>query len=331
MVRQSLFALALVTVASPLGAQEEWTSRRPDGHAPFGVTAGRILDAGEMEVTYRFAQLSSKGVWFGGDSLGLAQTLVNYPIAPLELTSQAHNVAFAYGASERLSVFANLQFVSRERQQIARTASTATATTVRELGDMELSALYAFIQEGLYVAHAQFGVLVPTGASDPGTGNLPYDVRPGSGSFGFTPGLTVQTQNERGSVGAQLKGRVYVGENSSGYRLGSRAEGSGWIALRLNEYFSFSARVQYESWSRIRGAGDPDLVAIQTQDPGNLGSNQAGHRTDLLLGLNFYIPDGAHLGGNRLAIELLSPANRTYNGDQLGLVSGVIVGWQMVF
>lgn len=333
MVRQSLIAVTLVALAAPAAAQEDWTSRRPDGHAPIGVTADRVLVPGEMQVTYRLVSQQSRGVWFGSDSLGLTQTLVDYPIAPLELTSQTHNLAFSYGATDRLSVFANLSFVSQERQQIARNAAVATATEVQELGDLELAGLYQFIREGAYVAHAQLGVLVPTGASDPQVGgqDVPYDLRPGAGSFGFTPGFAVQTQNERGSVGAQVKGRFYVGENSSDYRLGNRYEGSGWIALRMNEYFSFSARVRYENWARIRGGGDPELAAIVDQDPGNNPSNLAGHRTDILLGMNFYIPEDAHLGGNRIAIEWVSPANRTYKGDQLGLVSGLVIGWQMSF
>ena len=44
-------------------------------------------------------------------------------------------------------------------------------------------------------------------------------------------------------MGAQLRGRFYLGENGSSYRLGNRYEGSSWISLRMNEYFSVSARV----------------------------------------------------------------------------------------
>lgn len=338
MVRQSLIAATLIAVASPAFAQEEWTSRRPDGHAPFGVTAGRILDPGEMELTYRLVHLRSEGVWRSADSVNFqtpdpTQPLFPYALAPRNLTNQTHNVAIAYGASERLSLFANLSYSSRERERVEANDPTGPSTSmdVEELGDMEVSALYAFVAEGLYVAHAQLGVLIPTGDSDPDAGNLPYDMRPGAGSFGITPGVTVQTQNERGSVGAQLKSRIYIGENSADYRLGTQYEGSGWIALRINDYFSVSARIQYQNWSRIRGSGDPDLAPILSDDPGNEAGNFSGRRTDVLLGANFYIPEGAHLGGHRVAIELLSPANRFYRGYQLGLDTGLIVGWQMTF
>lgn len=335
MVRESLLAGALLVVAAPVVAQEEWTSHRPDGHAPFGVTGGRVLTPGELEATYRFVQIDSRGIWNGTDSLRLAQVHASFLVAPRELSDQAHNLAVAYGVTPRVSVFANLSFRSLERQELDRSANR-TIRSVNTLGDMELAALYEFITEGPYVAHVQMGALLPTGSFDPGNDSLTYDMRPGSGSFGFTPGLTVQTQNERGSVGAQVKGRMYLGNNGSNFKVGNRVEGSTWIGLRINEYFSFSARVRFESWGRISGVGDPQLVAIEDNsatpvDPGNNGSNQAGSGTDVLVGINFYIPEQAHLGGSRLAVEVLTPASRSYSGPQLGRIGGIIVGWQMTF
>ena len=64
MVRKILIVTTLLTVASPLAAQEEfvWTSKRPDGHAPIGMTGARTLEGGAVEFSYRFSQLNSKGV-----------------------------------------------------------------------------------------------------------------------------------------------------------------------------------------------------------------------------------------------------------------------------
>ncbi|MSR21874.1 MAG: hypothetical protein EXR91_13040 [Gemmatimonadetes bacterium] len=70
MVRRSLIAAALVAVSSPVAAQEEeyvWASGRPDSQAPIGVFGARTLDAGALELTYRFNQMNSRGVWFSTD------------------------------------------------------------------------------------------------------------------------------------------------------------------------------------------------------------------------------------------------------------------------
>jgi hypothetical protein len=80
MVRKSLIVATLLIIASPLTAQEEyvWMSKRPDGHAPSGMRGASLLDAGAIEVGYRFIQLNSKGVWIGNDSVPLATTLEFY-------------------------------------------------------------------------------------------------------------------------------------------------------------------------------------------------------------------------------------------------------------
>ena len=51
MVRKILIVAAILTVASPLAAQEEyvWTSTRPDCHAPTGVTGARPPVNGPLE------------------------------------------------------------------------------------------------------------------------------------------------------------------------------------------------------------------------------------------------------------------------------------------
>jgi len=73
MVRRSLIVAALLAVASPLAAQDEyvWTLNRPDADAPLGVTGARTLEAGALEISYRFTQMNSQGVWRGSDSLPL--------------------------------------------------------------------------------------------------------------------------------------------------------------------------------------------------------------------------------------------------------------------
>ncbi len=56
MVRKILIVATLLTVSSPLAAQEEhiWTSKRPDGHAPIGMRRARTLESGAIEFSYRF-------------------------------------------------------------------------------------------------------------------------------------------------------------------------------------------------------------------------------------------------------------------------------------
>jgi hypothetical protein len=338
MVRKSLIVATLLIIASPLTAQEEyvWMSKRPDSHAPSGMRGASLLDAGAIEVGYRFIQLNSKGVWIGNDSIPLATTLEFYEVAPLSLTNQTHNLAVAYGVTNELTILADMNYSVRQRRQLTD-GGVFYVTETNNLGDLSISALYNFVDQGAYKAHIQLGSLIPTGAdyafsetpfSTPGSEALPYDVRPGGGTFALLPGMTAQTQNEVASVGTQITGKIPVGTNGRGYALGNSFDASGWIAYMLSDYFSVSARVHWQNWGGIQGA-DPSLDTAR--DPGNAAFFLEGERVDMPIGINFYLPEGARFGGQRLSLEAVFPLSHEYEGPQLGVDWGLVIGWHMAF
>ncbi len=338
MVRKILIVTTLLTVASPLAAQEEfvWTSKRPDGHAPIGMTGARTLEGGAVEFSYRFSQLNSKGVWVANDSLPLDTTLDFYEQAPLTLANQTHNFSVSYGATEELTFIAGVDYSSRQREQLT-TGGVFYVTESQFLGDVTVSGLYNFLNLGAYKAHVQMGATVPTGSiaifaetpfSTPNIERMPYDMRPGAGTFSLLPGMTVQAQNEVASVGAQINGMIPVGTNDRDYSLGNSFNASAWAAYMFNEYISLSARVKWRNWGGIEG-GDPDLDP--DRDPGNDGFFLEGERIDLPIGVNFYLPEGSRFEGHRLSVEAIFPISHEYEGPQFGLDWGVVIGWQVVF
>ena len=338
MVRKILIVATLFTVAWPLAAQEDyvWTSKRPDGHAPIGMRGGRTLESGAIEFSYRFSQLNSKGVWLANDSLPLATTLEFYDQAPLTLSNQTHNASVSYGVTQELTLIAGIDYSSRQREQLT-TGGVFYVTKSRILGDLTVSGLYNFLEVGGYKAHIHLGARVPTGSTDinaetpfssPDIERMPYDMRPGAGTFALLPALTVQTQNEVASVGGQVNAMVPLGTNDNGYSLGNSFDATAWAAYMVNEYISISARVMWQNWGGIQGADpalDPD------QDPGNDGFFLEGERIDLPIGINFYLPEGSRFEGHRLSIEAIFPISHEYEGPQFGLDWGVVVGWQVVF
>ncbi|HKJ03165.1 MAG TPA: hypothetical protein VJ997_11940, partial [Longimicrobiales bacterium] len=119
MVRKSLLVVMLLAIAAPLAAQDQviWSSKRPDAQAPFGVRGGQLLSKDQIQVTYSFSQMASKGVWFDGDSLSLDVTLEFYHLAPLSLTNMRHQVGVAFAPTEDLTLMAELGYEQREREQ----------------------------------------------------------------------------------------------------------------------------------------------------------------------------------------------------------------------
>jgi len=337
MVRRSLIVAALLAVSSPLAAQEEqyvWSLDRPDAEAPLGVVGARTLEAGHMDVGYRFSQINSKGVWFAKDSLQLATALQLYPVIPLELSQQTHTAYWAFGVTNQLTVLATAEFSVFERTQLTNTG-ILYITRIEDLGDLTAEGLYEVYRAGPFRVNGSFGVVIPTGkarvyATTPfsGTGKeaLPYDQRPGGGVFGLVPGATVEVQNEKASVGAQFKARLNVGNGAADFTPGDVYEANGWGAYKLNDVMSLSAGIRWASWGRIEGA-DPQLDP--TRDPGNdpVTGRAGGQEVDMPIGVNVLMPSGSVLAGHRFQVEAVYALHHDYEGVRLGTDWGINLGW----
>ena len=338
MVRKGLILAALVAVASPLAAQEEWvwTSDRPDGVAPLGVFGAQTLDAGQISVEYQWIQRNYQGVWRDKDSLSLAVTLSQYEIAPISLADIRHSVEVAFGVFDDLTIRARGEFAFMEREQLGQSGAYQI-NTVTGLGDIYADVTYNLIRSGAWRLDVHGGGVVPIGKSRTYAPNevgdtvaTTYDMRPGAGSIGVYGGATAQVQNEFGSVGGQFKFRSFLYDNSPGYTVGDRLEANGWAAYRINDMFSVSAGVRWEKWGRIDGADD-ELVGLEMQDPMNDGLFLSGIRASMPLGLNFVGPEGSIISGHRISFETMYPLHHDYDGAQIGLDWGINLGYEVPF
>jgi hypothetical protein len=331
MVRTSVVAVVLLVFAAPLTAQDEivWSSKRPDAHAPLGLNAGRTLDRGEIELRYRFERLNFRGVWLESDSLPTDVVLDSYAVAPLSLENTTHYFGAAFALTSDLTLMASMSISQRQREQLDGAGGDLYVTEINQPGDLEVSGLYKVFDQDGTRAHIHAGALIPVGAFDITSPEpLPYDMRPGAGTFAVLPGATATAQNEFGTVGAQLQGAVYLGTNSIGYAPGDRMDGSAWAAYRINDYLSFSARTRYQSWQRMDGQ---DNALDPTRDPGNDAFYLGGRRVDFLTGINVLLPEGSSLAGHRVALEWIFPVHQRYDGPQLGADWGITFGWQASF
>jgi hypothetical protein len=344
MLRKSLLVAVLLATAAPLAAQEapvEWTSRRPDGQAPVGVVDGQLLPKGKVLIGYRFIQTNWKGLWTSSDSLTLDQSLQEFPLVPRSMSDQTHEVTLAFAPASTLTLVGHMTYSQLEREEWFMYNGTLYyhQTKANELGDLQVSALYSVFNQGAVRAHIHLGAQIPTGAYHPmaetalsGTtkGPLPYEMRAGSGTYAVVPGVTVLAQNDFSSLGAQARGIFYIGTNDRDFAPGNVYDVNVWAAYRLNDYFSISVRARYRRWDAIKGA-DPSVAAYVAQDPGYNGYYAKGHAFEIPVGLNIYIPEGMHLGGNRLSVEIARTVSQFYQGPHLGGNWALVMGWQAVF
>lgn len=358
MVRKSLIVVALLAVSTPLAAQQDeesyvWSSNRPDAQAPLGVMGERVLEQGHFELTYKFTQMNSRGVWYVSDSLPIATTLKLYSVAPATLSKQTHTVMAAFGLAPDLTILGTAEFSVYDREQY--TATSYFVTTAQALGDITATAIYQVYASGPFRMTVSGGVVLPVGEArtwactpfatgcveDDSTtphSALPYDMRPGGGTFAVMPGISGEVQNEHGSLGAQFKGRINIGSKSvdpfgavaadSSFTYGDVYEANGWAAYRFNDVISISAGIRWQTWGKIEG-GDPLLSA--GQDPGNDAVSLSGQRVDMPLGINFVVPGNSFFAGHRLFLESVYAMHHDYEGPQLGLDWGINLGWRVDF
>lgn len=315
------------------GTGSDWTSGRPDGHAPIGVMGDHIHGAGEWMLSYRYRFMSMDGNRDGTDNLSTDDVLDDFMVTPEDMSMEMHMFGVMYAPTDDLTLMAMLPFVSKEMDHVTRSGVEFT-TNSEGLGDIKLTGLYNLVRANRQRVHLNLGMSFPTGSieerDDTPAGDdriLPYPMQIGSGTVDLRPGITYLGQTENWSWGAQANTVLRLGENENDYSLGNRYQLIGWIAHQFSEQVSLSLRLDGETWEDYDGADsrlNPNM--IPTADPDLRG----GTRLDLGVGANLYLPEGS-IPGARLAVEFEIPVYQSLNGPQLETDWQFTVGVQAAF
>lgn len=335
-VRSALAALTLVVIvsAAPAAAQEYiWTADRPDGVAPAGIVGDRVLPVGALEIKPTFQSYDFLGTRFGSQFISFRDLFQFFEFAPFAMSSDVFTANVSYGVTEELTVLGRLGYASHTRELISENDEFLLLEN-SGLTDAEVHALYELYRMGAWRAHVSGGISIPLGSVDAEddeatfrSGPLPYDMQNGSGVIGFIPGATIQTMNEYGSVGLQLLARIFVGENSRGWRSGNAMDANLWAQYRVNRFISVNSGLRATARNAIQGF---DVDLDPQRDPGELPTSIAGERVDIPLGLNLRMPEGP-LSGHRLGVEFLFNVHEDLDGPWLAADQGFTLSWTMTF
>lgn len=316
-------------------ARADWHGGRPDSHAPIGVMGDHTHGEGEWMLSYRYMFMH-----MGGNRTGTNQVPVSaitpgaFMVAPTGMDMQMHMLGLMYAPSDHITLMAMLPVVQISMDHVIGMNGNIFSTDSQGLGDVSLSALWRVFETKGHRIHLHGGVALPTGettvdgvtpASAPAEVELPYPMRPGSGSLSLLPGLTYMGQSSLLSWGVQVTGKLPLHKNEENYRLGNSLSSSGWVAAQATKWLSTSVRVAGEAWGNIDGA-DPGLVGGPTV-PTKLPNLRGGERIDLWLGINLLAPEGI-AAGHRLAIEAGFPLYQSLDGPQLESDWQLVTGWQ---
>lgn len=334
MVRAAILSITLLLMTvSPVFSQ--WSSGRPDGHAPIGVMGDHTHGKGEVMFSYRYMYMNMDGNRNDTESLTTDEVLDSYMVTPTQMPMQMHMFGIMYAVSDNLTLMGMVNLLQNEMDHATRMSNPETAFTTESsgLGDISLTGLITLGEFGNQRVHAHAGVSIPTGSieemdvtpvSAPNETILPYPMQLGSGTFDLLPGITYLGQKGDVSWGSQAKAEIRLGENDNDYALGNRLKLNSWLGLRATDWFAPTLRLEMNTWGDISGADsrlNPNM--IHTADP----DLKAGTRVDLGLGTNFFIYKGP-LKDVRLAAEFGLPFYQNLEGPQMETDWTLMLGLQ---
>jgi hypothetical protein len=292
---------------------------RPDGFAPAGVVGDHTLKTGQALASYRFFENGFQGNLVGTHNISTAAINRQFPLAPKSMRRQQHTFLFEFAPTDDLTILAYLPIYHITTDYLQQSGGMIHDSNT-QLGDIPVYFLYALKRWKHQQLHLNMGLQFPVGLIDtqsdfptPTSVNLSYPMRTGTGSFEVLPGLTYRGQTEHWTWGAQSIASVPLGRNRYGYEVGNQIDITAWLWRRWTQRLATSIRFDGRAWGNVRGA-DARLnpMLSPTTNPGL----QGGTRTDLLFGINYYLPDG-RFPGQRFSVESGFPIYQNLHGPQL--------------
>lgn len=302
-----------------LAQENQWTSARPDGHAPISVMGDHSHKKGELMFSYRFMPMWMKGNLQSSNNISNDDIYQNFMVAPQKMNMNMHMLGAMYAPSDRVTLMIMGNYISNSMN--LRTGMQVDFTTESSgLGDITVSSLIKIMNNNRQSMHANVGISIPTGDIDQrGTtpmmndAQLAYPMQLGSGTWDPSLGLTYLGQSDKISWGAQSKYKFRLGENSENYTFGNRFDIVGWGAIKVSDYFSFSTSLSYFDTQKIDGV-DADLNPMMM--PLFNTENSGRSQLDVGIGTNFLVPKGS-FKNLRIGAEIKIPAYQKVNGIQM--------------
>ncbi len=336
----------MMAIATASHAQN-WTSARPDGHAPIGVLGDHTHGAGEFMISYRYMYMGMSGSLDGTTPLSNSAIVdpagpYGFLVTPTDMPMQMHMLGLMYAPTDALTLMAMVPAVGSSMDHVTRMSvmadpnATAFTTNSSGLGDVSVGALYRFATPDRQRVHASVGVNFPTGSTtemgitpmSPDEVQLPYPMQTGSGTVDLKPGLTYLGQSNSWSWGSQANATVRLGNNDQDYHLGSVYAGTVWGARKLGDAISASVRTEIRNWRDISGASPVyDMAVMGRVVPTVFPDLRGGTHRAAAAGVNVVIPEGV-LEGLRFAAEASMPVYQSLDGPDLEAGFSVMFGFQ---
>jgi len=330
----NLAAIILASAAAP--AQQP----APPQNSSVIVQAPRILpsvglmndhmhEAGQLMIGIRYQHFGWSGAnRHGTDSVSDGDLLAGgYMMRAKSMAMDMVMLDLMYGITEKLTVTLSPQYVWNRMTMVGidpmggmdggMTLGEVGKESFHGFGDTLASASLRLARNDRFNAHVTLGLWVPTGKANlksPDGIFTEYDMQTGSGTWDVQPSATITGRSGLIGWGAQAS-YIWRAErrNHAGYRLGNKAQLTGWASYLLRPQLGITARAEFTQQGRIHHQYDgPQSDAM----PEDLPENYGGELVIGAFGLNFE-PGMGRMRGPQLGVELGIPLYQRVNGIQL--------------
>lgn len=365
---------ALASSNYTIEAHEKKTSRA-DSHAPIGVMGDHLHKKGEWMFSYRYMNMQMDGMLSGKNSISAEQIALTenplsgetmrmgnladgsprlmmvpptYRVSPIDMSMEMHMIGGMYGWSDDITMMLMLPIIQNKMTLLSYGGSSGTNSIgtfdgdTSGLGDVKLSALIKYSEDGNQKSHFTIGLSFPTGNTTKKGNILPpfagvmtpagetveidrlgYSMQLGSGSYDLLPGFTFYDRDDNLGWGSQISAVVRLDNNDEGYRLGNRLEAQVWLTNQWQSWISGSVKMKAFSEGKISGRDD----IITGGMPLFVSSHSGRDQVELSIGINLLGEDSL-LKRHRLAMEFAVPIYQNVNGLQMENDWNLTLGWQ---
>ncbi len=315
-----------------------------DSHGPISIMGDHVHKKNEYMFSYRLMKMEMKNLFQGNNKISKVRTMSSpngasnssgtYMNAPHSMSMDMHMFGAMYAPSDHITLMLMGSFNNKEMttQRMPMAGGKNFDVNSSGFGDIRLSFLSKIQDSKKWKNHIGLGISFPTGSINErdvtpmsSDARLGYAMQNGTGTYdGF---FLINNLNEFGKlkVGEQFFFKLPVsGKNDYGYKYGEDIGLNLWVSYRFFEYLSGSLKINYQYKGEMEGF---DTEMNKRMNPAMDSKNQGFNKVNLGLGLNF-INYSNYLKNNRIALELIIPVYRDYNGIQMADSFSFVVGWQ---
>ena len=338
-----IFCLFLLS-SSLLYATNLGIAGRPDSHAPIGVMGDHAHKKGEIMFSYRYMHMEMSDLQDGTHDISRADSVSStgsykFLNAPIKMHTNMQMFGGMYGITDYLTGMVMIPYLNK-KMQVRQRAGDMQRFTVssRGFGDLKLSGIVTIKKILSSKWLLNLGIGIPIGETNVkddmvmmngshSHSTLGYGMQLGSGTYDPILKIGYTKKWDKISTGWQTSGIWRFYQNNDNYHLGDKYTGTLYSAFVLNDWISFSGRIDGKWVRKISGAHAHHSNMLMSP----VFSKDQGHRkVNISGGINFIIPRG-ELKGQRLALEYNNPIYQYYDGLQMKSDKTVTLGWQYAF